>query len=123
MLRQACFLYEKLLTCGVTDGVVLNMTGNNIREIREDLGLTRKEFAESVRASVATIHRWEKAGPREVRLDPLHRDLVRALQHTRQQGGDLGEIGIAVAGALALGGGLFALYKLLEAVMAPRRRS
>lgn len=44
------------------------MTGNEIKSLRNDMGLTQEEFAHEMQVSYSTINRWErdKNAPRRV---------------------------------------------------------
>lgn len=94
-------------------------TGHDIRDLREALNMTPSQFATLLGIHPATLYRWEAKGSEPVRLDPMQLGLLTALRdeyrrRTAKGGGD--EWVAALVGALVVGGGLFALFKLLEAV-------
>ncbi|WAS91921.1 helix-turn-helix domain-containing protein [Nannocystis punicea] len=94
-------------------------TGNAIRELREKLGMTPEQFAGLLGVHPSSLYRWEAKHDDVVRLDPMQLRILTALrdelnrkQHPREQA----EWGQVLLTALLIGGGLFALFKLLEAV-------
>jgi transcriptional regulator with XRE-family HTH domain len=58
------------------------MTGNEIRRLRELLGMPVPQFAQLFGVHVATAYRWETAGAQNVSLDPLHAALFARLQQS-----------------------------------------
>ena len=81
--------------------------------------MTPDQFATLLGVHQATMYRWEAKGDEVVRLDPMQLRLLVALQdqagkHRNPQA--RAEWAQALLAALLVGGGLFALFKLLEAV-------
>lgn len=94
-------------------------TGNDIRDLREALGMTPAQFATLLGIHPATLYRWEAKGGEPVRLDPMQLGILTALRDEfgrRTATGSGDEWVAALLGALLVGGGLFAIFKLLEAV-------
>lgn len=60
----------------------VNVTGDEIRDMRLRLGLTQQQLAERVGTVVATIHRWEtgKANP-----SPLAQRALRDLEREHEK--------------------------------------
>ena len=84
-------IYEiKPLTSFVRGCRMSCMTGDQIKKIRDQLGLTQAEFAMALEISAVTVNRWENDDPRykpsdkEVRLIEA---LMEILEKTRNQGG------------------------------------
>lgn len=101
------------------------MTGDDVRRIRVSLGLEPARFAQLLGVHPSTLYRWEQAEASTVRVEPLQLQLLTALDQrvsvrSPQETTDLGE---AIVTGLLVGGSLFALYKLLEAVFDDERRS
>lgn len=94
----------------------MRVLGDDVRRVRSALGFTRSQFARALRASVASVHRWEAAGPSETTVRGLHEELLVALIHAEGAGVDLRVVGERVAGDLVIGGGLAALATLLQGV-------
>lgn len=103
-------------------------TGTMIKALREALGFTADHFAGLMGVHPATLYRWEAKGDEPARLDPMQLRILMALQDElkkKQTTKAQAEWGEALLSALIIGGGLFALYKVLEAVyeeQEPRRR-
>ena len=91
------------------------MTGNEIKELRTELGMTSSAFATLLAVNPSTLYRWESEGEGEVKVDPNAARILAALQQARAKGGAEALKG-TLGGALLIGGGLFALFKLLEYV-------
>lgn len=94
------------------------MTGNDVRLLRERLGLTPQQLAELLGTAVSTVYRWETAGPKEISIDPFQ---VRILALLREQIAPPGsaprnDIATAITRGLLIGGGLLGLYYLLDSV-------
>lgn len=94
-------------------------TGTAIAALRGALGLSPDQFAGLLGVHPATLYRWEAKGDEVVRLDPMQLRILTALQQelgkkaNAQAAAEWGQVLLA---ALLIGGGLFALFKLLEAV-------
>ncbi|MCA9635210.1 MAG: helix-turn-helix domain-containing protein [Myxococcales bacterium] len=94
-------------------------TGDSIRALRETVGMTVDQFATLLGIHPATLYRWEAKGGEAVRLDPMQLRLLVALQEQAQKHqseADRKDWAQTLLTALLIGGGLFALFKLLEAV-------
>lgn len=91
--------------------------------------MTADQFAALLGVHPATLYRWEAKGSEPVRLDPMQLRLLVALQEQAQQHQSdeaRSDWAQGLITALLIGGGLFALFKLLEAVFEnnsdPKRR-
>lgn len=95
-------------------------TGNQIRELREALGMTPEQFAGLLGVHQSSLYRWEAKGEEVVRLDPMQVRLLVVIreQLVQKRPEERVEWGKALLAALVIGGGLFALFKLLEVVFA-----
>lgn len=56
----------------LTNGIFLPMTAEQLQKKRESLRYTRQEFADLLKTTYATIHRWEN-GKRKI---PAYLDLA-----------------------------------------------
>lgn len=93
-------------------------TGNDIQRLREALNMSPVQFASLLGIHLATLYRWEAKGDAQVRLDPMQLGVLLALQeqlNRQRTAKQQEEWAAALLGALVIGGGLFALYKILEA--------
>lgn len=88
------------------------MTANHVASIREGLGLSVQDMAALLGVSPSTVYRWEAAGDRAIRVDPMQAKILTLLE-TQPTGAELGK---KLATAILVRGGLYGLYKLLEAV-------
>ncbi|MCY1083749.1 helix-turn-helix domain-containing protein [Archangium lansingense] len=89
------------------------MTGDEIKGLRTELGMTSGAFATLLGVNPSTLYRWETEGEGEVKVDPNAARILAAMQQARATGG-LEALKTTLGGALLIGGGLFALFKLLE---------
>lgn len=89
------------------------MTGNDIKGLRTELGMTSSAFATLLGVNPSTLYRWESEAEAEVKIDPNAARILAALQQARAAGGTE-TLKATLGGALLIGGGLFALFKLLE---------
>lgn len=82
--------------------------------------MTPEQFAGLVGVHQSSLYRWEAKGDEVVRLDPMQVRLLVALREElgRKRPEEQIEWGKALLAALVIGGGLFALFKLLETVFA-----
>ena len=96
-------------------------TGVQIRAVRASLGMTVEQFAGVVGVHQATLYRWEAKAAKVVRLDPLQTRLMFAVCDVlnRQRPEEAAAWGAELAADLVIGGGLFALYRLLTVVYGP----
>ncbi len=95
------------------------VTGAQIRRLRSDLDMDAQQFASLLGVHPTTLYRWESAGDRQVRVDPLQLKLLVALDQEvakRKTMKAKAELANTITTALLVGGGLFALFKLLQAV-------
>lgn len=94
------------------------MTGHEVASLRRGLGLDPMQFALMLGIHPSSVYRWESAGNREVRVDPLQSNVLLLLQQelAKRKGKAQKELGEQILQALVVGSGLFALFKLLEAV-------
>lgn len=100
-------------------------TGNAIRGLREALGMKSEQFAGLLGVHPSSLYRWEAKGDEAVRLDPMQLRILTVLRDelNRKPPEARTEWGEALLSALLVGGGLFALFKVLEAVFTPPRTS
>lgn len=94
-------------------------TGRSVRELREALRLTPQQFASLVGVSPSTISRWELAGNDVLRPEPLQLQLLTVIEQElgkRPTAGSRDAFVDEIGRALLIGGGLLALYKLLDAM-------
>jgi hypothetical protein len=103
------------------------MTGIQLKDLREQVGMTIPNFSTLLGVHVGTVYRWEAAGGGQLNFDPLHERIIahmnceaaaKSLNARTKWGNDLVQ-------ALLIGGTLFALAKLLSSVTnkPTRRRS
>lgn len=112
------------------------MTGTDISRLRRGIGVDHVRFADLLGVSASTVYRWEAAGDGPARLEPGAMRLLQALQtyHERQvakrsaderqaqkAAAPAASAGDELAKAIAIGGGLFALFKLLEVLFEDRK--
>lgn len=94
----------------------MRITGTEIKQLRDTLGMSVPHFAELLGIHLATVYRWESVGSNAPPLGPLHQRLlahlqqqanVRALKIRQQWAGQLLQ-------AVLIGGTLAALAQLLS---------
>ena len=61
------------------------MTGEDIRQVREALGLSVPDFASLLGVHLTSAYRWERAGSEEIRLYPFQAQYVARLQAALQK--------------------------------------
>lgn len=93
------------------------MLGNSIAETRRSMSLDASGFAMLLGVHQATVYRWEKADFKEVKMEPMQRQILAALdlQIAKKSRAELVAFSREVGAAL-VGGGLFALYVVLREV-------
>lgn len=93
------------------------MTGTRVRELRTALRLDPTRFAQLLGVHPSTLYRWEATGDVPVRAEPLQRQLLAVLQDqiAAPKGADE-NLGETISKGLLIGGAMFGLFKLLEAV-------
>lgn len=100
------------------------LTGDLLRQLRQELGFDAFQFAHLLGVHVSTIYRWEAQGAGEVRMDPLQRQIlygtVTRFRHTAPDRKE--ELGRAILTALLAGGALFGLMVLLQFLNEERPR-
>ncbi len=93
------------------------MTGEEIRHLREVLGMAVPQFAQLLGVNPTTAYRWETAATKPVSLDPLHASLLERLaqslgaRHTKAEQLDWAK---KLTGAVLVGGTLAGLAVLLS---------
>lgn len=99
------------------------MTGDDIRQIRTDLGTDPTQFSQLLGIHSSTLYRWEKLGPTTARVEPMQRQLLAVLQQqlVNRAPEDRISFGKKIQAGLLNGGGLLGLYYLLEANFRDRR--
>ena len=94
-------------------------TGQQIAELRSALGMNVQQFAQLLGVHLATVYRWEAAGPDVVRVEALQMSLLTQLQRglgarrarERQAWVD------SILRGLLVGGTLVALAVLLQELL------
>jgi transcriptional regulator with XRE-family HTH domain len=89
------------------------VTRDELRALREDLGMTGAQLADVLGVSRPTLWRWEQRGMEKA--DPSSRRVLLLL-HRKLPREQRAEAGKAAADALLVGGALRGLYVLLHAV-------
>ena len=102
------------------------MTGAQIRQLRLAIRMDPAQFAQLLGIHASSVYRWEMAADAEVRIEPFQRQILTALedQLAQRAAPAQADLGGAILKGLLIGGGLFGLFKLLEAVFEepePRR--
>lgn len=101
----------------------MNLTGDQIRAVREKLGLDRVRFASILGVSTSSVYRWETSGPDAVRFDKLQADLLETLDARTAAGVVGGATTIRAVRQIAMnhGAGLVGLHKLLGVLLVPAK--
>jgi transcriptional regulator with XRE-family HTH domain len=91
------------------------MDGQEIRRLREALGLEAFAFATSLGVHPSTLYRWEQAKG-QVKMDPLQSQILERLAATlaKDQAKRAKEAGEAILAGLLAGGALLGLAALLD---------
>lgn len=77
------------------------------------------QFAQLVAVNPSTLHRWEHRGAAEAGVEPLQLKLLTALKQqleARRTTEERKRFAQALLTGMLVGGGLFGIYKLLQAV-------
>ena len=100
------------------------LTGDLLRQLRQELGFDAFQFAHLLGVHVSTIYRWESQDAAEVRMDPLQRQILyTTITRFRHTAADRkAELGQEILKALLAGGALFGLLVLLEFLKNERPR-
>lgn len=100
------------------------MTGDDLRGLRNSLGLTPQHLASLLGVHLATVYRWEGQKTTHLRLEPLQHSLVLKLQEQASLRPPK-DFGSELIEGLLIGGTLVGLACLLAdlAESRPRRRS
>lgn len=96
------------------------MTGADVARLRGALGLSTNEFASVVGVSIPTAYRWEAFGAEAIQTDDRSRMMLNALIgeiERRRSAAARAELAASLKSALLVGGGLLALYVLLDAIL------
>lgn len=98
------------------------LTGNDVRAIRKPLRLDATDLAAILGVHASTVWRWESRGPERAPVDAgSERVLVVLRRLTERAGGQhLGRLRRIVTDALSVGGGLRALWIILDEHYGPR---
>ncbi len=92
------------------------MTGDDVRRLREQLGMSVPHFAQLLGVHIATAYRWETMQRIEIALDPLHASLMSQLQRSasaRRRKAEQEAWGRDLVASVLLGGTLAGLALLL----------
>lgn len=97
------------------------MTGDEIRALRETLGVPRAWLALLLGVAQSSVYRWEDAGAQRARVEGLTRDLLYVLAHTARTL-DPADLEATLTDAMRRGGTLGGVGALLNAGSEPRSR-
>jgi hypothetical protein len=89
------------------------MTGTEVQRIRQGLELTTRGLADLVGVHSSSVHRWELRGESEVKLERFPLQLLELARFALKQRGAKKFVK-ELRFAFVTGGGLFALYRLLD---------
>lgn len=94
------------------------MTGDEVRWLRAQLGLTPQQLSDLIGASLSSVYRWESGGPKAIVIDPFQARLLGLLreQFVSREASKQQELAKGIATGLLIGGGLLGLYHLLDSV-------
>lgn len=95
------------------------MLGHDVLNLRLAMGLSPSALAEILGVHASTVYRWEAAGDRIIHVDSMQAKILAALSSEvskRKAAESQAEFGAAIGAAVLIGGGLFALFKVLEEV-------
>lgn len=98
-------------------------SSERLHTLRAATGLSVRQFAETVGVSDKTVYRWEGCDRDDIRIESgPHRilTLLEAEVEKAQRQDQLEEFGRILIIAAATGGGLYALYRLLQRVFPDR---
>jgi transcriptional regulator with XRE-family HTH domain len=97
----------------------MKFTGDQVRAIRDALGLTGTEFATILGVHQSTIYRWEGASA-AVPVEQLQAQLLSVLQVAINDGRDMPMFAEKLRAAMVQGNGLHALLVLLQETIGER---
>lgn len=97
------------------------MTGNEVRSLRTQVGLSPQHLANLLGVHLTTVYRWEGLGPQELRLEPLQHSLLLQMQRRLQQQPPK-DFGQQLLEGLLVGGTLVGLAYLLADLTEPSKR-
>jgi DNA-binding XRE family transcriptional regulator len=93
------------------------MTGSDVKQVREAMGLDPFAFAETIGVHVSSVYRWEAA--KEPSIDRLQEQIIIWLSKYVKRKDEMSDLGASVRGALLGGEGtLGALHKVLHYLVA-----
>lgn len=94
------------------------MTGREVRDLRNDLGISREVFAACLGVATSSVYRWEdhKFARKQIRMDPFHHSLLLKMQAEFESCGpdDIELLGKKLVEAGLLNGALYSTYRLLK---------
>lgn len=89
-----------------------SMTGAEIKDIRDAMGMTREDFAQIFGVHTTTVYRWE-TNSSEIGKDAIR--FLTALRQILDRNGVVGtRLGDDIRSALSMNGALRAIYVLLK---------
>ena len=106
----------------------IKLSGNQVRTIREALGMSVPQFSSVIAVHPGTVHRWEAAGQEFIPIDGVAAGLLAALDQkvNQRQRNETDfkaeEVGQQVVQALLIGGALVALGLLIAALVGKGKR-
>lgn len=103
------------------------MTGREINQLRNALGLNPIQFAAAVGVSPATVYRWESSETRtrQISLDPMQYELMTKAKAELDARGPVAakSIGDDIVKAFLFGGALYATYLLMQELFDPKKKA
>jgi hypothetical protein len=94
------------------------LKGSEVSALRNALAMNLGQFAQLIGVNHSTLWRWEAAGAEEIRIDPLQGQLLTVLHQqiaARRTESERRKFAEMLLAGLLIGGGMLALFKLLEA--------
>lgn len=92
------------------------ITGDQLRALREALGMETFVFAMLLGVHVSTVYRWESKGSEAIQMDPLQRELLSKLvaRFKKTHAKEKSALGQALVAGLISGGAVAGLLVLLK---------
>lgn len=90
------------------------MTGNDIKNLVDSLGITVQTLAELLGTADSTVYRWQTCKESDVKVDLMQKKILLLLIEETREDDDKLEFGRIITNQVMVRGGLYALYKLLN---------